>query len=82
MKMTAGKYKGCELSDVPTDYLAWASSHMPLSAEAWDNVMAEQSRRLNAERVAAETLAQILLERPVKAFNKIAARIHLAATGY
>lgn len=80
--MPLGKYRGADLHDVPTDYLEWAASHMPLDAHNWDAVMAERCRRVNRQRVAEETSLQRLLERPFHAFNKIVARVHLALTGY
>lgn len=82
MKMDVGKYRGRELSDVPTEYLGWAATHLRLSAEMWDGLMAEQSRRLSAERVAAETPLQKAVERPLRLFNKITARVRLARKGY
>ena len=82
MQMDAGKYRGCELSDLPTDYLDWALIHLRLNGPMWDAVMAEQSRRRNAERVAAESSMQRALERPLRLYNKAIARVKLAVTGY
>ncbi len=81
MQMEAGKYRGCELSEVPTDYLEWAAVHLCLNPEQWDGVMAERSRRINSQRLEAETPMQKRLERPLQAFNKIAARLRLAVKG-
>ncbi len=81
MQLEAGSYRGCDLSDVPTDYLEWAVVHLRLSGEQWDGVMAEQSRRINKQRVEAETPLQTFLERPLQAFNKIVARVRLAVKG-
>jgi hypothetical protein len=81
MNIDAGKYRGRDLSDLPLDYLEWASVHLRLSPAMWDAVMAEQSRRMNAERVAAETPLEKALERPLHFFNKLVARLRLAGKG-
>lgn len=78
MQMDVGKYRGRELSEVPTDYLEAAPAHLRLSAEMWDAVMAERCRRANAERVQSETPLQQFLERPLRVFNRIVARVRLA----
>ena len=82
MKMDVGKYRGRALSEVPTEYLEWASVQLPLSAPMWDAVMAEQSRRANAERVQEATPAQTLWERPRRYVNRLVARFRLATRGY
>lgn len=82
MLMEMGKYRGCALSEVPTEYLEWASVHLPLSARTWAAVMAEQSRRANAERVSEETPAQTFLERPRRFVNRLVAQFRLATRGY
>lgn len=81
MQIDVGKYRGRDLSEVPTHYLEWATVHLAMSDRMWDAVMAEHARRTDAARVEAETPLQKTLERPLHAFNKIVARVRLAVTG-
>lgn len=41
MQLDAEKYRGCELSEVPTEYLEWASIHLPLSSRMGDVVIVD-----------------------------------------
>ena len=81
MQIDVGKYRGHDLSEVPTDYLEWATVHLALSDRMWDAVMAEHARRTNAERVEAQTPSQKFLARPVRAINRLMARIRLHVLG-
>lgn len=40
MQLTFGKYKGCELKDVPEQYLAWMLKTIPQTNE-WFNAIAD-----------------------------------------
>lgn len=74
MQLETGKYHGTEISEVPTDYLEWATSHLAMSDEMQLAVVAEIARRANAARVEGETPLQHLKERVSEAVTKFAAR--------
>jgi len=81
MQLDCGKYRGHDLAEIPTEYLRWASIHLPLDHAAWDTVMAEYSRRLSQQHVDDETPAQRLWEKVEHPLNKLMARLSLRLRG-
>lgn len=82
MRLEYGKHRGKDLADVSTEYLKWATVHLPLDAKGWDGVMAEYGRRLNKERVDAESPARKILDKIEHPINKIIARVMMRIRGY
>lgn len=76
MKMDMGKYRGSELSELPTDYLEWALVHLSLSDELRCAAQADYSRRVHEARLKGETRAERVLHRAARPVNRIAARVH------
>jgi len=82
MKMDMGKYRGCELSEMPTDYLEWALVHLSLSEEMRRAVQADFSRRINEVRISEETPAARVLHKAARPVNRVVARIHEHLAGW
>lgn len=57
MPLLFGKYKGCALSDVPTDYLRWLVERHGLHETTRHELQAELFRRSAANRDQEETKA-------------------------
>lgn len=75
MTIDVGKYRGRELSELPTDYLEWAITHLSLTDNMRRGVQAEYSHRVSAARVAAETPAERILEKIARPVNRVIARL-------
>ncbi len=82
MKIDMGKYRGTELSEVPTDYLEWALVHLALSDELRCAAQAEYSERINEVRVDKETPAERAMQRAVRPVNRVVAHVHERVTGW
>ena len=73
MQMESGKYIGCEVAALPTEYLEWAMGHLSMTDAARGAVMAEYARRANEARVEAETPGQQLRARLGRTVTKLLA---------
>jgi hypothetical protein len=82
MKMDMGKYRGRELTEIPTEYFEWANIHLPMTDEMRSAVQAEHSRRLNEERIASEGAASLLLDKITHPVNRVTARAHEGLMGW